>query len=66
MCHRCDTVDRILHPERYIDDLPWIPSAEDLAFEPRPGDRMQPQAAKPEPDVIERWESEGGYSGLRA
>lgn len=35
MCrHQCDTVDRILHPERYEDESPWIPTTEDLAFEP--------------------------------
>lgn len=36
------------------------------AVESRSGDRMQPQAAKPEPDPILGWESEGGHSGLRA
>lgn len=28
--HRCDTANRIMHPERYDNDIPWIPSAEEL------------------------------------
>jgi hypothetical protein len=26
MCHHCDSWDRVIHPERYESDEPWLPS----------------------------------------
>ena len=30
--HHCDTTDRILHPERYENQVPWIPTPQEVAI----------------------------------